>query len=174
MNAGSRTRDPCLRSDEGRMSHLGTRACTYRVSGVPPSAADKIRVGSRPRSARLGGDAPRSRTSRLQLAQRTRRSSQQAVQSGCPRTNRSIRFRIDSDGRRRGCDTWMRVADSAALRSAQEPSAELPRPTERDPEGSAARAWQPRGVSLRLLPGTVTRAPEERHGQADLRGECVP
>ena len=52
--------------------------------------------------------------------------------------------------------------------------AELPRPTERDPEGSAARAWRPRGVSLRLLPGTVTRAPEERHGQADLRGECVP
>jgi hypothetical protein len=35
------------------MSHLGTRACTYRVSGVPPSVADKIRVGSRPRSARL-------------------------------------------------------------------------------------------------------------------------
>ena len=27
---------------------------------------------------------------------------------------------------------------------------------------------------LPFLPGTVTRAPEERHGQADLRGECVP
>jgi hypothetical protein len=66
------------------------------------------------------------------------------------------------------------IADSVALRSSQEPSAELPRPTERDPEGSTARAWQPRGVSLRLLAGTVTRAPEEGHGQADLRGECVP
>src|SRR5207245_6053663 len=66
--------------------------------------------------------------------------------AGCPRTSRSIRFRIDSDSRRRGCDTWMRVADSAALSSAQEPSAELPRPTERDSEGSAARAWLPRGV----------------------------
>src|SRR5947207_6979588 len=31
-----------------------------------------------------------------------------------------------------------------------------------------------RRLSVRLLRGTVTRAPEERHGQADLRGECVP
>ena len=35
-------------------------------------------------------------------------------------------------------------------------------------------AWRPRGVSLGLLPGAVPRAPEERYGQADLRGECVP
>ena len=27
---------------------------------------------------------------------------------------------------------------------------------------------------ITLLPGTVTRAPEERRGQADLRGGCVP
>ena len=32
----------------------------------------------------------------------------------------------------------------------------------------------PEASHLRLLPGTVTRATEERHGQADLRGECVP
>src|SRR5712691_5129094 len=37
----------------------------------------------------------------------------------------------------------MRVALSAAVRSSQRPCAELPRRTERDPEGSAARAWRP-------------------------------
>ena len=32
----------------------------------------------------------------------------------------------------------------------------------------------PEASHLHLLPGTVTRVTEERHGQADLRGECVP
>jgi len=68
----------------------------------------------------------------------------------------------------------MRVAYSAALRSSKKPCAELPMPTERDPEGSAARPGDPEASHLRLLPGAVSRASEERHGQADLRGECVP
>jgi hypothetical protein len=46
--------------------------------------------------------------------------------------------------------------------------------------GAPSRRQRRSGMATReashlyLLTGTVTRANEERHGQADLRGECVP
>src|ERR1019366_3789703 len=61
----------------------------------------------------------------------------------------------------------MGVADSAAVRCSQRPCAELPRPTERDPEGSAARTWRP---SRRLI-YTCSQAPSRgrlRSGMAKL------
>lgn len=71
-----------------------------------------------------------------------------------------------ADGRRRGCDTWMRVAYSAALRSSKKPCAELPRPTERDPEGSAARHGDPEASHLRCSQARSRR--RLRSGMAKL------
>jgi integrase/recombinase XerD len=56
-------------------------------------------------------------------------------------------------------DAGVPLRDSAALRSAQEPSAELPRPMGRDPEGSAA----PGMATPRRL---ITLAPRHRHAGA--------
>jgi hypothetical protein len=112
--------------------------CTHRSSSKSPvdQSLEATERAARQRRAAIA-DFP------LGARPATRRSSHQAVQSGCPRNNRSIRFRINSDSRRRGWDTWMMVADSAALRSAQEPCAELPRPTERDPKAAPLRHGNP-------------------------------
>ncbi len=141
-NAGSRTRDPCLRSDAGPISHLGTPAYTCRVSSVPPSTADKI-ASARGHGAR--GSAATRRDRGLPLAARRANATIFAA-SGPVAASESqpgrSRFRIESDGRRRGCATWMRVAYSAALRSSTIRRAS--KATGRDPEGSAARHGDPR------------------------------
>ena len=77
----------------------------------------------------------------------------------------------------RGFFQWAADVGIAVLKATR-PHVELYR-SKLEERGLAAstidrRLSTPGASHLRLLPGTVTRALEERHGQADLRGECVP
>src|SRR2546421_9228690 len=68
---------------------------------------------------------------------------------------------LRSDERDVACDTWMRVADSEALRSAPKRSAELPIPRSAIPKAAPLGHGDPRGVSFTVAP---------RHRHAGARG----
>ncbi len=65
-----------------------------------------------------------------------------------------------ADGRRRGCDTWMRVAYSAALALLQETMRRAFRAHGARSRRQRRSAWRPEASHLRLLPGAVSQAPE--------------
>jgi hypothetical protein len=129
--------DSATRLADARCKPVPQPLATKRPS-APPLGRFKVDAGVGLFHGLLG-----AKLGRFLLCPTTAVSSsgqQQAVQSRCPRTNRV-------DPAFGSSPTWIRHLDedrdSAAVRSSQRPCAELPRPAERDPEGSAARAWRP-------------------------------